>query len=79
MAIHEDNPMKIADEIRNRNFHTVWGGVSMQLSDLHRQDPYTQKMYELMKNDIKTYTDSNGDTVVHYSNGTVKVIRKYEN
>ena len=76
-AINEDNPMRIAEEIRNRNFHTVWGGVSAQLSQVSKQDPYTRMMYELMKNDIKTYMDSNGDTVLSYPNGTKRVIRKY--
>jgi hypothetical protein len=76
-AINQDNPMRIAEEIRNRNFHTVWGGVSAQLSSISRQDPYTRMMYELMKNDIKTYIDSNGDTVLSYPNGSKKVIRKY--
>jgi hypothetical protein len=76
-AINDDNPMRIAEEIRNRNFHTVWGGVSAQLSQVSKQDPYTRMMYELMKNDIKTYIDSNGDTVLSYPNGTKRVIRKY--
>jgi hypothetical protein len=76
-AINEDNPMAIAEEIRNRQFHTVWGGVQAQLSQVNRQDPYTQKMYELMKNDIKIYQDSNGDTNIVYPNGTRRVIRKY--
>jgi hypothetical protein len=76
-AINDDNPMRIAEEIRNRNFHTVWGGVSAQLSQVSKQDPYTRMMYELMKNDIKTYIDSNGDTVLSYPDGSKRVIRKY--
>jgi len=78
-AINEDNPMRIAEEIRNRNFHTVWGGVSAQLSaNVSKQDPYTRMMYELMKKDIKVYTDSNGDTNIVSPDGSRKIIRKYQ-
>jgi hypothetical protein len=77
-AINEDNPMRIAEEIRNRNFHTVWGGVSEQLSHISRQDPYTRMMYELMRNDVKIYQDSNGDTVVRKADGSKQIIRKHK-
>lgn len=77
-AINEDNPMRIAEEIRNRNFHTVWGGVSQQLSQSTRQDPYTRLTYELLKKRPEVYTDSNGDTNLVYPDGSRKVIRKYQ-
>jgi DNA-binding transcriptional MerR regulator len=76
-AINEDNPMRIVEELKNRKFHTVWGGVSEQLSTVSKQDPYTRMMYELMKNDIKIYTDSNGDNVICFPDGSKRVVRKY--
>jgi hypothetical protein len=76
-AINKDNPMQIAEEIRNRKFHTVWGGVHADLSTMQHQDPYTRMMYELMRSDVKVYTDSNGDTVLRRADGSKQIIRKY--
>lgn len=74
-AINEDDPMKIAEELRNGKFHTVWGGVSQSLSQVSKQDPYTRLMYEMMKRDIKTYLDSDGNTVI-VEHGRKRVIKK---
>lgn len=74
-AIHADNPMAIAEELKNRQFHMVWGGVQPKISEAHRQDPYTQLMYNLMKNSVTTYQDSNGDTVLRYADGTTRIVR----
>lgn len=74
-AIHADNPMAIAEELKNRQFHMVWGGVQPRLSESYKQDPYTQLMYSLMKNSVTTYQDSNGDTVLRYSDGTTRIVR----
>lgn len=74
-AINDDNPMRIAEELRNRQFHTVWGGVQQTLSEVSRQDPFTKKMYELMVNNVVTYQDSNGDTVLVLPNKVKQVIR----
>ena len=78
-AINEDDPMRIADELRNRQFHTVWGGIRADLSEIQKQDPYTRMIYELMRNDVKIYTDSNGDTVIRHPDGSKQIIRKYQN
>ena len=77
-AINKDNPMQIAEELRNRQFHTVWGGVKADLSAIQKQDPYTKMIYELMKNDVKVYTDSNGDTVLRWPDGSSRIVRKYQ-
>jgi hypothetical protein len=74
-AIHADNPMAIAEELKNRQFHMVWGGVQPRLSEAHRQDPFTQKMYELMKNSVTTYQDTNGDTVLRFADGSTRIVR----
>lgn len=74
-AINADDPMRIAEELRNKKFHTVWGGVQETLSGVSKQDPYTRLMYEFMKNDIKIYSDSNGDTVT-IQHGRRRVIKK---
>lgn len=77
-AINKDNPMQIAEELRNRQFHTVWGGVKADLSAIQKQDPYTKMIYDLMKNDVKVYTDSNGDTVLRWPDGSSRIVRKYQ-
>jgi len=75
-AINKDDKMAIAEELRNRNFHLVWGGVNEQLKSSARQDPYTKMMYNLMRQNITTYIDSNGDTNLVYPNGYRRVIHK---
>jgi len=77
-AINKDDKMAIVEELRNRNFHMVWGGVQEQLKTVARQDPYTRLMYELMSRNMTTYIDSNGDTNIVYSNGYRRIVRKYE-
>lgn len=76
-AINEDDKMAIAEELRNRNFHLVWGGANEQLKSSARQDPYTRMMYELMRQNITTYIDSNGDTNLVYPNGYRRIIKTF--
>ena len=75
-AINEDDKMAIAEELRNRNFHLIWPVVNEQLKSSARQDPYTRMMYELMRQNITTYIDSNGDTNLVYPNGYRRIIHK---
>ena len=74
-AINDDDPMKIAEELRNKKFHTVWGGVQETLSNVSRQDPYTRLMYEELKNKPFSYQDSDGNTVI-VQNNIKRVIKK---
>jgi len=74
-ALNKDDPMRIAEELRNGKYHTVWGGVSQSLSQISKQDPYTQMMYELMRKNIQIYTDSDGNTVL-VDHGRKRVIKK---
>ena len=74
-AINDDDPMRIAQELRNNKFHTVWGGVQETLSNVSRQDPYTRLMYEEIKNKPFTYADSDGNTVI-IQNNIKRVIKK---
>ena len=75
-AIHHDDPMAIAEELRSRKFSMVWGGIQPKLTEAYKQDPYTRLMYELMKNNISSYPDSDGNTVLVYADGTVRIIKK---
>jgi len=74
-AINDDDPMRIAEELRNKKFHTVWGGVQETLSNVSRQDPYTRLMYEEMRNKPFSYQDSDGNTVI-VQNNIKRVIKK---
>jgi hypothetical protein len=62
-AINDDDPMRIAEELRNKKFHTVWGGVQQTLSNVSKQDPYTRMMYEMMRDKPYVYQDSDGNSV----------------
>lgn len=75
-AIHADNPMAIAEELKNRQFHQVWGGVQPKIAEAYRQDPYTQMMYQIMRNRPEIYTDSDGNTVKEYPDGRKEIIKK---
>lgn len=74
-AINDDDPMRIAQELRNNKFHTVWGGVQETLSNVSKQDPYTRLMYEELKNKPFSYLDSDGNTVL-IQNNTKRVIKR---
>lgn len=74
-AINDDDPMRIAEELRNNKFHTVWGGVQQTLSNVSRQDPYTRLMYEELRNKPFSYSDSDGNTVI-IQNNVKRVIKK---
>ena len=77
-AINKDDKMAIVEELRNRKFHMVWGGVQENLKTIARQDPYTQLTYELLKGRPTVYLQSDGSTVLDYGNGYKRVIQKYE-
>jgi hypothetical protein len=74
-AINDDDPMRIAEELRNNKFHTVWGGVQQTLSNVSKQDPYTRLMYEELRNKPFSYSDSDGNTVI-IQNNIKRVIKK---
>jgi len=74
-AINNDDPMRIAQELRNNKFHTVWGGVQETLSNVSKQDPYTRLMYEELRNKPFSYSDSDGNTVI-IQNNIKRVIKK---
>jgi hypothetical protein len=74
-AINDDDPMRIAEELRNKKFHTVWGGVQQTLSNVSKQDPYTRLMYEMMRDKPYVYQDSDGNSV-EVRNGYKRTIKK---
>jgi hypothetical protein len=72
-AIHRDDPHGIATAI-NGQYYDIWDRANSSIE--MRQDPYTQKMYELLANQPVIYTDSNGDTVLRFSTGRKQIIKK---
>jgi hypothetical protein len=76
-AIHSDDPAKIAEVVANNHMHELWG--NMNQSVIFQQDPYTQKMFELMQNQPVMYIDSNGDTVLRWANGRSRTIKNHKN
>jgi hypothetical protein len=41
------------------------------------KDPYTRKMYDLMKRQANVYTDSEGNQVTEYLTGKKRIIRQH--
>lgn len=72
-AIHKDDPSAIANAIANKDFHAVHDKTAEVLM---KQDPYTQKMYEIMKNSPTPYIDSNGNQVLKYPDGRTRIIKQ---
>ena len=73
-AIHKDDSLAIASAINNTEL--VWDKTAQIIN---RQDPYTQKMFEIMQNTPVVYTDSYGNTVLSTPNGRKKIIKRKVN
>lgn len=72
-AIHSDNPMALASAM-NGQYYDMWERANYNIE--MRQDPFTQKMYEIMSKQPVTYQDSYGNTVMKYPDGRMKVIKR---
>ncbi len=72
-AIHRDDPHGIATAM-NGQYYDLWDRANNSIEI--GQDPFTQKMYELMSRQPVIYTDSKGSTVMRWPNGHTKVINK---
>ena len=70
-AIHRDDQLAIASALNNSSI--VWD-KSAQI--INRQDPFTEKMYQLMKDTPTSYVDSSGTTVLIYPGGRKKIIKR---
>ena len=66
----------VSNSINQGKFFEVWANVNKEMGV---SDPYTKKMYDLMKKTPTVYTDTNGNTVKEYPNGQKYVIRKIWN
>jgi hypothetical protein len=76
-AIHNDDPAKIAEIVANTNMHHIWGDMNKSMAGMTRQDPYTRLMYEVLKANVVSYIDSDGNTVL-MQNGRKQVIKRKE-
>lgn len=76
-AIHNDDPARIAELVANSNMHQVWGDMNKSMAGMTRQDPYTRLMYEVLKANVVSYIDSDGNTVL-MQNGRKQVIKRKE-
>jgi hypothetical protein len=63
----------VSKSINQGKFFEVWANVN---KDMGLSDPYTKKMYELMKNTPTTYIDTEGNTVKEYPGGRKDVIKR---
>jgi hypothetical protein len=70
-AIHRDDKLAIASALNNST--VIWDKTAQVMN---RQDPFTEKMYQLMQNTPVSYTDSSGATVLIYPGGRKKVIKR---
>jgi len=67
---------EIVESVNNGKFFDVFGRTATQLINVSvAHDPYTKRMYELMRNIPHSYLDSNNDLVKEYPNGTREIIR----
>ncbi len=73
-AIHRDDPVAMAKAIINKGHYDVHEKTAQMI--VSNQDPYTEKMYEMMKETPVIYIDSNGDTVKEYRNGRKQIIKR---
>jgi len=68
---------EVFETLNKGTFHNVW----TRANELHstvtsiNQDPYTKKMYNLMKNQPAVYADSDGNQVLLWPTGKKRVIR----
>ena len=70
-AIHKDDALAIASSLNNTNL--VWDKTAQLIN---QQDPYTEKMFNLMKETPVSYTDSKGNTVLKYADGRKRIIKR---
>lgn len=70
-AIHRDDKLAIAAALNNST--VIWDKTAQVMN---RQDPFTEKMYQLMRDTPVSYTDSTGATVLIYPGGRKKVIKR---
>jgi len=66
----------VSNSINQGKFFEVWSNVNKGMGVSN--DPYTKKMYELMKGTPTIYTDSTGATVKEYADGRKVVIKKMQ-
>jgi hypothetical protein len=64
----------VSNSINQGKFFEVWANVN---KDMGLSDPYTKKMYDLMRNTPTTYLDTEGNTVKEYPTGRKDVIKKF--
>jgi hypothetical protein len=72
-AIHKDDKAAIMRAVNGTPHSDVWSRANELLA---RQDPFTEKMYNLMKETPVTYFDSYGNTVLKYPDGRKRVIKR---
>jgi hypothetical protein len=63
----------VSKSINQGKFFEVWANVN---KDMGISDPYTKKMYDLMKNTPTTYIDTEGNTVKEYPSGRKDIIKR---
>jgi hypothetical protein len=63
----------VSNSINQGKFFEVWSNANKSMEG----DPYTRKMYELMRKTPSVYTDSEGNTVKEYPNGEKYVIKNF--
>ena len=72
-AIHRDDKSAIVRAINGGPRADVWNKANELMA---RQDPFTEKMYNLMKETPVMYIDSSGNTVLKYPDGRKRIIKR---
>ena len=70
-AIHRDDRLAISAALNNSNI--VWDKTAQIIN---RQDPFTEKMYQLMRNTPVAYIDSSGATTLSFPDGRKRIIKR---
>jgi len=63
----------VSNSINQGKFFEVWANVNKEMS----LDPYTKKMYEMMRNTPTVYPDTDGSTVKEYPDGRKYIIKHF--
>lgn len=76
---YRDDLPQVFETLNKGTFHNVFTRAN-ELHETHNrttlnQDPYTKKMYQLMKNQPAVYSDSDGNQVLLWPTGRKRVIR----